>query len=59
MPTLTLVLMLIGALGILISVVAFLYGLAQDESPFDRLVIGSFISGQVLLDAGIIYWLLA
>ena len=59
MPTLTFVLMCIGGLGILISVVAFLYGIAQEEYPFDRLVIGSFIIGQVFINAGIIFWLLA
>ena len=58
MPTVTLVLMFIGALGILISLVAFLYGLTGEEPPFDRLVIGTFIIGQVLVNVGIVYWLL-
>ena len=60
MPTITLVLMGIGAVGILISIVSFLYALAYRdvESPFDRVTIGSFLIGQTFFNAGIIYWLL-
>jgi len=45
MPILALVLMCIGAVGILVSIVAFLYGLVnwEEEWPFARVIIGSFI----------------
>ena len=59
MPALTFVLMCIGGLGILISVVTYLYGIAQEEYPYVRLVVGSFIIGQLLINAGLVYWLLA
>ncbi len=41
MPTVALILMVIGAVGILVSIVAFLYGLVnwEQESPFDRVII--------------------
>ena len=60
MPTVALFLMGIGAFGILISIVSFLYALAnrEVESPFDRATIGSFLIGQVFFNAGIVYWLL-
>ena len=60
MPTIALVLMGIGAVGILISIVTFLYALAnlEAESPFDRATIGSFLIGQAFFNAGIAYWLL-
>ena len=60
MPTTTLVLMVIGSLGILVSIVTFLYGLVnwEEESAFDRTAVGSFIIGQALFNAGIVYWLL-
>ena len=60
MPTVTLFLMGTGAVGIIVSIVSFLYALAYRdvESPFDRLTIGSFLIGQTLFNAGIIYWLL-
>ena len=58
MPTIALVLMGIGAVGILISIVAFLYGLVnwEEEPPFERTVIGSFIIGQAIFNAGVVYW---
>ena len=60
MPTIALVLMGIGGIGIIMSVVAFLYGLVnlEEEWPFDRFIIGSFIIGQAFFNAGIAYWLL-
>ena len=61
MPIIAFVLMGIGALGILISIVAFLYGLVnwEDEPPFGRTIVGSFIIGQAFFNAGIVFWLLA
>jgi len=61
MPTISLVLMAIGGIGIICSVVAFLYGLLalEEEWPFDRFIIGSLIIGQAIFNAGIVYWLLA
>jgi len=60
MPIIALILMGIGGLGILISIVTFLYAFArlEVESPVDRVTIGSFLIGQAFFNAGIIYWLL-
>ena len=60
MPIVALILMGIGGLGILISIVTYLYAFArlEVESPFDRATIGSFLIGQAFFNAGIVYWLL-
>ena len=57
MPITALVLMGIGAAGILTSVILF-FSLAAWEDPLlERRMMGSLIIGQFLFNVGIAYWL--
>jgi hypothetical protein len=58
MPIVALVLMCVGGAGLIASLILFFTSAAWEDPRLERQMMGIFLVGQLILSAGIAYWLI-